>query len=90
MAPPMVRRLRWIAYAQALAPSATEDVEGRQRDIEEAVFELGDPDVQKRKLRKHSQVNAARLALADLVKARDTVRASLWPEDEEEAAALEE
>lgn len=85
MAPkPVVRTLRWIAFADQLRPSATVDVDGKRSEIESTAFELADPSPTQRQAHGRTKLAEARVQLADMVKDRETVREVLWPPDEPE------
>lgn len=74
--------MRWIAYAEQLAPVATVDLDARRREIDDAAFELSDPKPAQRKGRDRLRLGQAQVALVDLTKAREECRTALWPEDE--------
>jgi hypothetical protein len=80
-----VKRLRWVAYGEALRPLATVDIDARRRELDDAKFDAGDPTKEQRAARTRTRIAESQLALSELVKTQADVRASLWPEDEEPA-----
>lgn len=79
-----MKHVRWILFAEAFGPSATFDVVGQRRDLEEAEFYAGDPRPEQVKMHKRLQLGQARLQIADAVKGREAARKTLWPPDADE------
>jgi hypothetical protein len=81
--------LRWIVFAEQLRQSATMDIDGPRRELDEAEFELTHPNQAQADMRKRVQIGTARLGIAEMIAGKESARATLWPEDKP-AAPVEE